>query len=295
MRILVLGSSGFLGRLLVDELRRGGHAVEGWSRSAADRPAEGSRRVDLAGDAPLPIPAAAWDAAVLLAGPSVPARFSAAVEGTATLRIAERALGHLARHAEGARVLVVSSAHVLAPSAEPLAEEGRIAPAGDYGAAKAAVEERARQYAGELDIVVARLFGSLGPGLPRGLLVPDLLERLLRAEPLVELAGPDGLRDLTDGRDVARALRALLETRPPGEPTIHVGSGRAIRLSELADRLRHALGSTSRVEFAPGTSASWIADAARLRSATGWTPLHDLEESIAWTARETALASRGTP
>jgi len=284
MRVLVLGSTGFLGRLLVRELGAAGHAVEGWARTAVDDPAAGSRRVDLEDDAALPVPGARWDAAVLLAGPSVPARFDARAEGRATARIAARALEHVARHAPGARVLVASSAHVLAPSGSPIDESAPLAPAGDYGAAKAAVESIAARFAGELDVVVARLFGSLGPGLPRGLFVPDLLERLARREPLVRLAGPDAARDLTDGRDVARALRVLLEAPRSAERVVHVGSGRAVRLSEIAARLANALAPGTRVEFAPGSGASWLADPARLRARTGWAPRHDLDATIAWIA-----------
>lgn len=295
MRILVLGSTGFLGRLLARELVGAGHSVEGWARTADDDPAHGSRRVDLAADGVLPIPDAPWDAAVLLAGPSVPGRFRADVEGRATLRIAERALDHLARHAPGARVIVASSAHVLAPSIAPLDESAVVAPAGDYGLAKAAVERLALSRADELDVVVARLFGSLGPHLPRGLFVPDLLARLAAGEERVRLAGPDGVRDLTDGRDVARALRGLLEMPRSRERAFHVGSGRALRLSDVAQRLARALGSASAIEFAPGTGAAWIADASRLCERTGWRPLEDLEATIAWTARETALASRDAP
>jgi len=295
MRILVLGSTGFLGRLLVEELRRGEHVVACWARTAEERPDLGSRRVDLSGTHDLPVPDAPWDAAVLLAGPSVPARFRAPIEGAETVRIAERALVHLARHARGARVIVVSSAHVLTPALDAIDENALVSPSGDYGAAKAAVEGLARSFVGDLDVIVARLFGSLGPDLPRGLFVPDLLERLRRRESPVRLAGPDAVRDLTDGRDVARALRGLLMMPRGTEGTFHVGTGRALRLSDLAQRLAREIGAASQVEFAPGEGPAWIADAARLRARIGWIPHHELDATIAWTARGSELASRAAP
>jgi len=293
MRVLVLGSTGFLGGLLVADLRREGHDVEAWSRSEIDEPRAARRRVDLGGTEPLPTPLARVDAAILLAGPSVPARFTTARDGAATLCIAERALAHLARHAAGARVVVVSSAHVLAPADAPLDESAQLAPRGDYAAAKAAVEDLARAARPEVDVVIARIFGSLGPGLPRGLFLPDLLARLVAGEPHIRLAGPDGVRDWTDGRDVATALRLLATIPLASERVFHVGSGRPTRLSDCATRLAHALGSTARIEFAAGASPTWIADATRLRDTTGWRPQHDLGATIAW-IREHTLASPST-
>ncbi|MBL8863343.1 MAG: NAD(P)-dependent oxidoreductase [Planctomycetes bacterium] len=285
MRVLVLGSTGFLGRLALAELRAAGHAVEAWSRGAADVPARGERRVDLARDE-LPVPSARPDAALCLAGPAVPARFTAGVEGAETLSITSRVLEHLERHAPGARLVLVSSAHVLAPSAARLAEDAARAPQGDYGAAKARAEDLALA-AGGLEVVVARLFGSLGPGLPRGLLVPELLAELARGARHVRLAGPDGARDWMDGRDVARALRLLLEHRHVPGRIVHVGTGRATRASELAARLARAVGSRARIEFAPGEAPARIADPARLVAVTGSDRRRDLDDTLAWIVRGT--------
>jgi len=292
MRVLVLGSTGFLGQLVVDDLRRAGHDVEAWSRSEIEDPHTARRRVDLDGTEPWPAPLARLHAAILLAGPSVPARFTSARDGAATLRIAERALAHLARHAPGARVVVVSSAHVLTAASAPLAEDSPVAPRDDYAIAKSAVEALALAAPPELDVVIARLFGSLGPGLPRGLFVPDLLTRLVAGDPHVVLSGPDGLRDWTDGRDVSRALRLLMEVPPAGSRVVHLGSGRPTRLSDFAGRIARALGSTARIDFAPGVGPTRIADASRLRAVTGWKPEHDLDSTIAWIRDSLQLASR---
>lgn len=295
MHVLVLGSTGFLGRLLIAELVRAGHAVEGWSRSEDEsRASYRARRVDLAGDRELPAPREPWEAVVLLAGPSVPARFEAARDAPATLAIARRSLEHVARHAPLARVVVASSAHVLASAEEPRDESAPCAPAGEYGAAKLAVETLVLEHARRgLDGRIARLFGSLGPGLPAGLAVPDFLAQLARKPASIRLAGPDVRRDLTDGRDVARALRALVELAQIATgPVFHVGTGRAVALSRVLSGLAARRGFAGPIAFAPGTGATWIADAGRLERATGWRPRFELEASLDWTAD---LAFPGRP
>lgn len=297
MRVLVLGSTGFVGRLVVDELVRAGHRVEAWSRSelALHTARLRTRCVDLERDVPLPTPDERWDAAVLAAGPSVPAHFRTDIEGAATVRIAERALAHIARHAPGARVALVSSAHVLAPAASPIDEHATIDPRGDYGVAKLAVERLALDHATALDVVVARLFGGIGPGLPRGLFVSDLGERLARGEMRLDFTGPDALRDLTDGRDVARALRLLVETPQLDHDTFHIGTGVLAPLSKIATRIARAMGRNPRLAFTDGSAPTWAADARRLRGATGWSPIHDLDASAAWIASELAARVENGP
>ncbi len=286
MRVLVLGSTGFLGRLVAEELLRAGHAVEGWSRGEDDAcTAYTARRVDLAGDSPLPVPDEPWHAIVLLAAPSVPARFDAARDTAVTLAIARRSLEHVAHRAPGARVVVASSAHVLASSEATLDESAPFAPAGAYGVAKMRVEVMALDMTRHgLDVRVARLFGSIGPNLPDGLFVPDLLAQIDARPAAIQLDGPDARRDLTDGRDAARALRVLVELPAAPERMFHVGTGRGVALSDVARGLAARRGYEGHIAFAPGAGASWIADAGRLERATGWRPRLDLEDSLDWTA-----------
>lgn len=290
MRVLVLGSTGFVGRLVVIELVRAGHTVEAWARTETEGrvPTLRTRRVDIEHDATLPAPDEAWDAVVVAAGPSVPARFRLDAQGASTIRITERALAHAARHAPGARVVVLSSAHVLAPSASPIDESAALDPRGEYGAAKLAVERLARHHAPGLDVVVARLFGSLGPGLPPGLFLSDLVEQLTRGESHLDFTGPNALRDLTDGRDVARAVRLLVETPSLEHDTFHVGTGSGVRLATLAERIAHTVGRKLDFSFREGAAGTWIADARRLREATGWSPMHDLDASAVWIASDLA-------
>ena len=74
MRVLVVGTSGFIGSALVERLLAEGCTVDAWDRRGG-RSAPGLRcvAVDLLGDASLPAPdGAPWDAAFHLAAHSLP-------------------------------------------------------------------------------------------------------------------------------------------------------------------------------------------------------------------------------
>ena len=74
MHVLVVGASGFVGRLLTQRLLDAGHSVEAWDRLPVEaQPGLEAYAVDLLGDAPLPEPTPQpWDAAFHLAAYSVP-------------------------------------------------------------------------------------------------------------------------------------------------------------------------------------------------------------------------------
>lgn len=281
LRVLILGSSGFIGTHLTSHLRSIGHEVEGCGRRLADQGTTHAYcSVDLLHAAGLEHLTGPWDAAVLLAGHSVPGGFTEelALENQSMWT---NALDHLARVSPGMRVLVASSAHVYAPGPGRRVEDEALQPQGLYGLCKQRCEAVAQSHTGHLDVQVVRFFNQLGPGLPAGLVVPDLIARLRTSTGVLEMRGANSVRDFLDVRDGVRALARLLTVRAETGSVWNVCSGQGCSIELLAGTLLEQLGQERTLEFASADVTELVGDPGRLRQATGWVPGHSLAASLA--------------
>jgi GDP-4-dehydro-6-deoxy-D-mannose reductase len=189
------------------------------------------------------------------------------------------------------RVIVVSSAEVYgAAGAEPVTEDRELRPVSPYAASKAAAELLGlQQFLGrDLPVIRVRPFNHVGPGQAPDFVVPALARRIVAAERQgggpVPVGNLDAVRDFTDVRDVVRAYRLLAERGEPGE-VYNVGSGKGLRVSEVAERLI-AL-AKAEVElvrdeslYRPVDVPVFVGDAAKLTAATGWGPEMSLDDTL---------------
>ena len=275
MRVLVTGSRGFLGSHLAAELRR----------------ARPSARLILShrGDCDLRDPAAvrrlvarAKPAVVFhLAGTTKAAGWDGLWEAHvgATINL----LDALSRLPGRARVIICGS------GAEYGDTPGRTNPVTAYGATKLSQTLAALSYAGSLDVVAARVFGAIGPGMPENLALGSFarqVARILRGEarPTVEVGNLAARRDFVDVRDVARAFLLLGAKGRPGQ-VYDVGTGRSRPVGDLLKALIAASGEKIAIHGDPGRRRSHdvadsVADVRKL-SALGWRPRIAFERSVA--------------
>jgi nucleoside-diphosphate-sugar epimerase len=281
VRILVIGASGFVGGHLVKQLAEQGDEVEGWGRESFKNPHLASyRAVELLRPETLPASTASWDGAVLLAGHSVPGSRFTDVHALENVAMGVHSLGYLAKYAAGIRVLMVSSAHVYAPSPQPLSEDTAPTPQGRYGTSKLLLETWVKFAPLALDVHLVRMFNQVGPGMPPGLLATDLLCKLQAGEDPVILRSPDHVRDFTDVRDGAIALAGLLRAPLAPRTVVNLCSGRGTPISELASSLADALGRKQRFEFSEGTADRLVGDPRTLKKLIDWEPARDLATSL---------------
>src|SRR6185503_18818814 len=169
MRVLVLGSTGFLGRHVVEDLAARGVQVDSWSRAASGPAGAAShKRIDLLKPDTFAAERGPWNGAVLLAGHAVPGIDFTAQMAQENVTIAENALAHVAKHSPGTRVVVMSSSHVYgnAGGTSQVTEDREIVPAGEYGMAKLKIEQLAAARSPALDVAVVRSFHLIGPRMP---------------------------------------------------------------------------------------------------------------------------------
>ncbi|GAB3336905.1 NAD-dependent epimerase/dehydratase family protein [Micromonospora halotolerans] len=281
-RVLLVGASGFIGGHVRRELEADMDLV---CLSRAECDLAGSTRETLREL----IGAVRPDAVVCCAG---------AVTGTAEELVlsntlaAAKLLDAVAVAAPGARLVRLGSAaeYGPVPFGASVSEDTVPAPVSEYGVSQAAATRLTAlaARAGLVDAVVLRVFNPIGPGMPRTTLLGRVAARLARLAPGEDLrTGPlDAHRDFVDVRDVARAVRHALTVRAPAARVLNVGSGRALPVRAAVRLLVEEACATVRIreDCSPSPRSAqvgWMrADLTRVTSVLGWSPRHDLNDSV---------------
>lgn len=296
---LLTGVSGFVGRHVLEALKAGGEEFAGRAlriiilgrRCPPGWPDSQFVMADLHDPAGLrqAIEQVAPDFVVHTAGKTPPALaeelYQANFWGTMHLLYALRPLGKRVR-----LVLSGSAAELgpVDPAALPVAETYPCDPRDAYGRSKWLATQRGLADCSRLEVMVARVFNPIGPGLPAAQAFGRFAARLSEAgpDPLELSVGDLGARrDFVDVRDVARAMIALA-LRGHARHVYHVGTGHShcvgdgleylIRLSGRKVKLQED--ASLRIRQGPADSR---ADINKIIAHTGWQPRITWEESLA--------------
>lgn len=294
MRILVIGSSSFLGGHLRRAALDAGHTV-----LTAGRSAGWSVRLDLVTDpadrvAPL-LAYAAPDVVVNCAGATAGRADVLAAANVTAVHTLLTALLTLVR-AGGAtrsapRLVHIGSAAEYGPgdADQPVTERAVPRPAGLYGATKLGgtrLVELART--ADLDAVTLRVFNVVGAGAPEGTL-PGMATAQLRQLSdggSLKLGPLDAVRDFVDARDVADAVLAAAAAPTLPHALVNIGSGVGTQARTLVRELVTAAHRDVTVqEDAAGSARSawhdWQqADISRAAADLGWRPHRSLADSV---------------
>lgn len=270
-----------------------GADVSGIDRRA-ERPEHGARHVvaDLA-----EVPTSPGEARRLLGAADV------VVHLAARPGVRDRAAGiDLARHRDN----VLTTRHVLAAATGPVIaassssvyggsvggrashEDDAVRPVGGYARSKAEAEaECAARRASGAAVCIVRPFTVVGPGQRRDMAIDRWLRAALAGRPIEVFGSPTRSRDVTDVREVARALADLARVALDGGPlpdVVNLGTGRARTLGELAAAVGRAVPG-SRIRRVPADGEPepdhTLADTRRCASTLGYVPATDLDAVVA--------------
>jgi GDP-4-dehydro-6-deoxy-D-mannose reductase len=315
---LVTGGNGFLGRRVLEELAS---REAGPSASATQiivlgrhRPANGTEHGFVEADLNDPeglreaLQGIEPDFVLHTAGKTRPANDEELYR--ANFWSTTHLLGALRRIGKPMRIVLAGSAAELGSVEEarlPVDESYPAEPVDAYGRSKWMATRSALAERPPLEVVAARIFNPIGPGLPPTQAFGAFAARLAEPgpDPLAMPVGHlDSRRDFVDVRDVARAMIALALHGRPGQ-VYHVGTGASHAVREGLEFLIESSGRSvvphedPDLLRIPGPADSRAA-IDRIVAETGWEPRIAFEESLRdlWrevTDRQAVNPWRGTP
>lgn len=228
-RALVTGSSGFIGRRLLERMRNGGTDAAGWTRADGDLRDPDAVRTRLARIRPDHI-------FHLASNPPNPA-----AETWTRVADEQAMLANLAYAMPSHCRLIYAGSMAEYGRAGLLREIDQCVPDTGYGCAKFSGTNLAVALRTilQVDIRVGRLFGVYGPGEGSSRLLPALLAKLRSSEPML-LSDGEQLRDFIHVDDVCTVLVALAEAPCP-PPLINVGTGRGVSVRHVCETVASVL------------------------------------------------------
>lgn len=166
----------------------------------------------------------------------------------------------LRSHQIKSKFILASSAAVYGePGHQNITENTALKPISQYGLSKLIAEMQCLAYAKDygLPVVIARLFNSYGPRMPR-FVVLDFIKKLKDNPNQLEILG-DGkqTRDFTFVSDTVAGLIQCAETGLD-QQAYNVASGKSTSVTELAQALLRILGLKTKIHY---TGQSWGGDA----------------------------------
>jgi len=283
--ILVTGAGGFVGSHLLQALKAQGREVLGLGRRAGP----GVRAVNVLDRSALFEEVAAFkpDGVVHLAAimylPEVLSRIelSSAVNVLGTLNLLEA----LRAGAPKARLILVSSCVVYGdplPSSLPLREDSPLDSWHPYGVQKITAELLGKRFCAlGLDVVIARPFNHVGPGMDARISLMHFALQIAAAEagvqqPLLKVGNLASARDFLHVDDVVDAYIRLLDHERPPSP-VNICRGRSTSIREALEGLLRLSPLRFRLAEDPARLrkkdvAELYGDSSRLRAATNWEP-----------------------
>jgi len=210
---------------------------------------------------------------------------------TGTLTLLEACRAELAARPRPFRFLHVSTDEVygtLGPADPAFCETTPLAPNSPYSASKAASDLLVRAYVETFDLpgVITRCSNNYGPYQFPEKLIPLMITRALRDEPLPVYGDGMNVRDWLYVEDHAAALWRVLVAGEIGG-VYNIGAENEIPNLAVVRRLLALLGKPeSLIRFVtdrPGHDRRYAMDASRLRRTLGWAPRRDFEAGLAAT------------
>jgi len=198
------------------------------------------------------------------------------------------------RDAGVARVVTTSTSEVYGTATTPsIAESHPLQAQSPYAASKIGADKLAESYHRTfgLPVAVLRPFNNFGPWQSRRAVIPQIVAQLLSDAPVLRLGSLWPKRDFLFVRDTCRAFVAMATVPEAVGQTVHVGTGHAVSIGELAklamdvvDRHKDIVTDDARLRPDDSEVGLLRCDPRRARELLGWEATVDLRAGLSQVA-----------
>lgn len=173
----------------------------------------------------------------------------------------------------------------------PMDEDHACVPSTPYAASKLAGDHIVMSYRETYgsDVAILRPFNNFGPRQNSGAyagIIPIVVSRLLRGEPVTVYGDGEQTRDFVFVRDTAEAAVRVYDHPATRGRVINVASGIEVSMNRLIDELANALGVVAEVvheDARPGDVRRHCGGTTLARELLGYEPITDLKTGLAET------------
>lgn len=208
------------------------------------------------------------------------------------LQLQVNLLEAVAQHSRQSKLLIIGSADaygVSLPGEIPITEDHPFRPANPYAVSKAAQELLAYSYglSSQLDVIIARPFNHFGERQSPDFAIPAFITQLVLIEngsgSELKVGNLDGIRDLTDVKDMVKAYILLMEKGKTLE-AYNIGTGIGISMESVVEMLIKMTRADVTVvadetRMRPVNIPEMIASNAKIKE-LGWNIENQLENSL---------------
>ena len=184
-----------------------------------------------------------------------------------------------ARRCGAKQFVYISTGSVYPLSEVPFQENTPIEPVGPYPTSKAAAENLVAEFSEKLQTLTLRLFYPYGIGQKPPRLIPMLVDRIQKGEP-VAIHGEAGNPRINPVhvKDVINWTTRLIEQDLTG--TFNIAGSESVSIRQLGEVIAELL--TREVEFdvGPEQTGNRLGDITRIIAATGYEPQHSLRSGL---------------
>lgn len=189
------------------------------------------------------------------------------------------------------KVICVSSSEVYGSAQTvPMNENHPLNAPHPYGASKIAADRMCYAYIKtyQMNIIIVRPFNTFGPkqkDTGYGGVISIFVKRALSGLPPIIYGGGNQTRDYTFVADLVDAFDLILKHPDPMPEPINIGSGREIKIIDLANMIIDLTGQSGKikpvfVEPRPGEVDRLLADSSKAKKLLGWEPKHSLKDGL---------------